>query len=191
MEENILYLRHKIKKMKLKYILPIALLSGVGLFFLTRNRKNSNMSNKNEDKIATLHPKIREKAKQLIDKAKNEGIDLLITSGYRTYAEQDELYKQGRTKKGAIVTNAKGGQSNHNFGLAFDVVPVVNGKLDWKSTQWNKIGKIGKSLGFKWGGNWTSIKDYPHFEMMFGNTLAMLRNKIKSGKTTEGKYANV
>jgi hypothetical protein len=177
--------------MKLKYILPIALLSGVGLFFLTRNRKNSNMSNKNEDKIATLHPKIREKAKQLIDKAKNEGIDLLITSGYRTYAEQDELYKQGRTKKGAIVTNAKGGQSNHNFGLAFDVVPVVNGKLDWKSKEWNKIGKIGKSLGFKWGGNWTSIKDYPHFEMMFGNTLSMLRNKIKSGKTIEGKYANV
>jgi peptidoglycan L-alanyl-D-glutamate endopeptidase CwlK len=170
-----------------KALIGISSLLAILLIF----KKGKKMDSKTEAKINTLHPKIRDKARQLIIKAKNEGIDLIITSGFRTYAEQNELYKQGRTKKGGIVTNAKGGQSNHNFGLAFDVVPVVNGKLDWYSKDWKKIAVIGKSLGFKWGGDWTSIKDFPHFEMMFGNTLAQLRNKIKTGNTTENNYAMV
>jgi len=138
-----------------------------------------------ETRILTLHPKVREKAREFINKAEKQNIKLRVASAYRSYAEQNDLYAQGRTKAGKIVTNAKGGQSSHNFGTAIDVVPIVNGKADY-NTDWNKIATIGKSIGFAWGGDWTSIKDKPHFEMNFGNTLAQLRAKYDSGKLTDG-----
>ena len=138
-----------------------------------------------EAKISTLHPKVRDKAREFINKAEKEGIKLRITSAFRTYAEQDALYAQGRTKAGSIVTNAKAGQSSHNFATAIDVVPIVNGNADW-NTDWSKIATIGKSVGFSWGGDWKSFKDKPHFEMNFGNTLAQLRSKFNSGQVTDG-----
>ena len=108
-----------------------------------------------ERNIEKLHPKVRNKATEFINRVEKElGIKLRVTSTLRTFAEQDKLYAQGRTTKGGIVTNAKGGESNHNFGTALDVVPIVNGQADWKTTAdtWNKIAKVGKSLGFEWGG---------------------------------------
>lgn len=143
-----------------------------------------------ENRIKTLHPKIREATRNFINEAERQGIKLRVTSALRTFAEQDELYAKGRTKPGSIVTNAKGGYSNHNFGLAFDVVPLKNGAADWNSKDWNKIGAIGKSFGFVWGGDWTSFKDKPHFEMMFGNTLAQLRQKHLSNEL-ENNYVIV
>lgn len=146
-----------------------------------------------ERNIEKLHPKVRDKAREFINKVEKElGIKLRATSTLRTYAEQDELYAQGRTTKGGKVTNARGGQSNHNFGTALDVVPIVNGKADWKTTAdtWNKIANVGKSLGFKWGGDWKSFVDKPHFEMTFNNTLAQMRKKQESGEV-EGGYVKL
>jgi len=146
-----------------------------------------------ERNIEKLHPKVRNKATEFINKVEKElGIKLRVTSTLRTYAEQDELYAQGRTTKGGIVTNAKGGQSNHNFGTALDVVPIVNGKADWKTTAdtWNKIAVVGKSLGFNWGGDWKSFVDKPHFEMTFNNSLAQMRNKQEKGEV-EGGYVKL
>jgi|LakMenEpi03Aug12_release.lakeMendotaPanAssembly.Ray.scaffolds.fasta_scaffold223644_2 hypothetical protein len=143
-----------------------------------------------ERNIERLHPKVRDKAREFINKVEKElGIKLRATSTLRTYAEQDELYAQGRTKKGGIVTNAKGGQSNHNFGTALDVVPIVDGKADWKTSAdtWSKIAKIGKAVGFDWGGDWKSFTDKPHFEMNFGNSLAQMRKKYESGQR-DGDY---
>ena len=142
-----------------------------------------------ENNIEKLHPLVRNKARELINKAEKElGIKLRATSTLRTYAEQDKLYAQGRTTKGGIVTNAKGGFSNHNFGVALDVVPIVNGKADWKASAetWSKIGQLGKSIGFQWGGDWKGLIDKPHFEMQFGNTLAQLRKKYESGNLDNG-----
>lgn len=146
-----------------------------------------------ENKINTLHPKIRDKAREFINRVEKElGIKLRVTSGFRTYAEQDKLYAQGRTAPGSIVTKAKGGQSNHNFGTAFDVVPIVNGSADWKTTAgtWNKIAKVGKEIGFSWGGDWQTFTDKPHFEMQFGNSLAQLRKKYESGQK-DGEYVKL
>lgn len=142
-----------------------------------------------QDRISTLHPKIREKVTEFINRAEKQGIRLRIISAYRTYQEQDELYEQGRTKAGNIVTNAKGGQSSHNFGTAIDVVPIINGSADW-NTDYNQIAQIGKSVGFSWGGDWTSFKDKPHFEMNFGKTIAQLKNLYENGNTTNG-YVNL
>ncbi|SDQ18491.1 D-alanyl-D-alanine carboxypeptidase [Chryseobacterium soldanellicola] len=129
-------------------------------------------------KIEKLHPKIRCAAKNFINEVeKTMGIQLRIIQGYRTYAEQNDLYAQGRTKGGSKVTNAKGGQSNHNFGLAIDVAEIKNGRIDWaeQETVLPKIAPIGKKWGFDWGGDWKSLKDKPHFEMMFGKSLSELR----------------
>jgi hypothetical protein len=146
-----------------------------------------------ERNIEKLHPKVRDKARAFINKVEKElGIRLRATSTLRTYAEQDELYAIGRTTKGGKVTNARGGQSNHNFGTALDVVPIVNGQADWKTTAdtWNKIANVGKSLGFKWGGDWKSFVDKPHFEMTFNNTLAQMRKKQENGEV-EGGYVKL
>lgn len=130
------------------------------------------------NRIAKLHPKIRCAVKNFINEVDTTmGIKLRIIQGFRTYAEQNTLYAQGRTTKGKKVTNAKGGQSNHNFGLAIDVAEIKNGNIDWneQETVLPKIAPIGKKWGFEWGGDWKSLKDKPHFEMMFGKTLAELR----------------
>lgn len=159
---------------------------GIDVMQYTQNKVWDLISERNIEK---LHPKVRDKARELINRVEKElGIKLRVTSTLRTYAEQDKLYAQGRTTKGNIVTNAKGGQSNHNFGTALDVVPIVNGQADWKTTAdtWNKIGTIGKSLGFVWGGDWKSLVDKPHFEMTFNNSLAQMRKKYESGEIDGG-----
>ena len=138
--------------------------------------------------IATLDPKAAaifmpfiEAAKEI---AKKEGVEYAAISGNRTWKEQDDLYAQGRTKPGKIVTKAKGGQSNHNFGIALDFGCFKMGKyLDDgdKHEQWladkvhKAVGSIAQSHKLEWGGSWTSIKDYPHFQVATGKTLATLR----------------
>lgn len=168
----------------------------IGGIILLNRKKVAEFVNKkvwdfvSEKRIDQLHPKLRDKAREFINKAEQAGIKLRVTSGLRTWDEQQKLYDQGRTAPGAIVTNAKPGQSYHNFGLAIDVVPIVNGKADFNTPYWNKIGEIGKSIGFVWGGDFNSIKDKPHFEMNFGGNLAQFRNLYTSGNTTDG-YINI
>lgn len=130
-----------------------------------------------EKKLVGVHPLVATKARQLIERAYREGINVIITQGLRTVEEQNELYAQGRTKPGKIVTNAKGGYSYHNYGLAFDFA-VLNddGSVSWNvDEKWKRVGAIGKSLGLEWGGDWKYFKDYPHFQYTFGLSLADLR----------------
>lgn len=110
----------------------------------------------------------------------SDGTLIRVAQGFRTYAEQDALYAQGRTAPGNIVTKAKGGFSNQNFGLAFDIVRITNGKLDY-NLDWKSLSTLGKSKGFEWGGYW-KFKDMPHFENMFGNSLKELRALPKDKK---------
>ncbi|WP_144474262.1 peptidoglycan-binding protein [Bacillus pumilus] len=127
---------------------------------------------------AGIHSVVKESAIEMIKQAYKEGIFVQITSGYRSFAEQNKLYAQGRTASGKIVTNAKGGQSNHNYGLAIDYVLLsADGKkaLWTVNEKWRRVAQIGKSLGFSWGGDWKSFKDYPHLEMMGGMTLSQLQ----------------
>ncbi|AKM20737.1 M15 family metallopeptidase [Geobacillus stearothermophilus] len=133
-----------------------------------------------EKRLSGLHPLVADKARALIRKAYEEGIYIIITQGFRTVEEQNRLYALGRTKPGRIVTNARGGYSYHNFGLAFDVCVcnVFKGTLipSWSlDRRWFRVGQIGKSLGLEWGGDWKSFKDYPHFQYTFGLSLAQLR----------------
>lgn len=99
-----------------------------------------------------------------------QGIYVGVAQAMRTIAEQNALYAQGRTRPGAIVTNARGGQSNHNYGVAVDlfVYPGTFAKAEFlqpSDTRMKKIVAAMKKRGMKWGGDWSSFKDYPHFEL--------------------------
>ncbi|WP_206604260.1 M15 family metallopeptidase [Aquimarina sediminis] len=141
-------------------------------------------------RINTLHPNIRAKAKEFIVRAEKElGIKLRVTSGLRTWEEQTRLYNKGRSAPGKRVTNAKAGQSYHNYGLAFDVVEIKNGRAIWKNPNWNKIARLGKSLGFEWGGDWRNV-DKPHFQMRFGIHHTTLAELYQSGQK-DGAYVKL
>jgi len=132
-------------------------------------------SESTDKKIASLHPSVQNQIKSFVLMAKNRfDIDLRVTDGFRSVEEQDKLYAKGRTAKGSIVTKARGGYSNHNFGLAVDVVPMENGKLNWETNQWSLIGRIGESRGLEWGGRWKFL-DRPHFQNLRGRNLKQLR----------------
>ncbi len=120
---------------------------------------------RSERAIQTLLPEVRPYARGLLHLAAEQGVTLIVTSATRTYAEQEELYKQGRTNPGPIVTKAHGGYSNHNFGIAFDVTIFKGGVPVWESPAYKAVGAWGKSLGLTWGGDWASIEDEPHFEL--------------------------
>lgn len=146
------------------------------------------------DRVNALHPAIRDEVRNLIiiaeDKLPHTAIR--IVQGLRTFAEQDALYAQGRTKKGPKVTNSKGGQSFHNYGLAIDFALLYdkdrNGTfeaLSWETLKdmdmdgeadWMEVVEIFEEAGYTWGGRFKSIKDDPHFEKTFGyNWKALLQ----------------
>lgn len=121
---------------------------------------------------------VKESALELLKRAYKEGIYVQISSGFRSFADQNALYAQGRTKPGNVVTNARGGYSNHNFGLAIDYFLVSDdgSKALWTvNNKWKRVAAIGKELGFSWGGDWKSFPDYPHLEMTGGLSTAQLR----------------
>ena len=120
---------------------------------------------RSEKVISTLLPEVRPIARALVQKAALGGIRIKIISGFRTYAEQDALYAQGRTAAGDVVTNAKAGYSNHNFGIAFDVGVFEGNTYLGESPKYKAVGVIGMDLGLEWGGNWKTLVDQPHFQL--------------------------
>lgn len=108
----------------------------------------------------------------MLHQCKAAGIDLLIYCTLRSNAEQAQLYAQGRTKPGVVVTNAKPGQSMHNpdtngQAWAFDAVPLVAGKAAWNNHSLvEKMGAIGEACGLQWAGRWRgSLKERVHFQL--------------------------
>jgi len=134
----------------------------------------------NSRKLEDLHPKVAKLCDQFIKKCKSQNIDILITSTYRDHASQNALYAQGRTAPGKKVTNAKAGQSFHNWKCAFDFCPLVNGKPNWNDTAlYTKCGEIAESVGLEWAGRWKTFKELAHCQYAGGLTL----KDFQQGKT--------
>lgn len=138
----------------------------------------------NSRDLNELHPAVKRRALAFISACDADGITLLITSTYRDFETQDALYAKGRTVPGQKVTNARAGQSFHNYRVAFDVVPLINGKPVWSTSGasgqlWQQVGAIGKSCGLEWAGDWTTFREFPHFQYTAGLTL----KDFQSGKT--------
>jgi peptidoglycan L-alanyl-D-glutamate endopeptidase CwlK len=140
------------------------------------------MNKSSETRLTLVHPELSARIHRAATSLLTQGISIEVVQGLRTYAEQDALYAQGRTKPGRRVTNARGGQSNHNFGLAVDVCPFVAQQPDWNAPHatWVKIGDAGKAEGLEWGGDWISIRDNPHLQLP-GLQLAECRSLYASG----------
>lgn len=110
---------------------------------------------------------------------KNSGIDVLTYCTYRDAKEQNELYAQGRTKGGEVVTNARGGDSFHQYRCAWDCVPMKNGKPQWNDrAAYKRMAELAKSHGIEWAGDWVSFKETAHFQFTNGLTI----KDFKAGK---------
>lgn len=128
-----------------------------------------------------LLPVVKEKALLFKEECKKQGLDVLIYCTHRSDEEQDELYKQGRSKPGRIVTNARGGESWHNHRCAFDFVPLVAGKPAWDDANlYRKTGVIAESVGLEWAGRWAGkLRETAHCQYTGGLTLAQLKSGVK------------
>lgn len=163
-------------------------------------------------RIQLLHPKLRAEVEHIY---KSQIVPALsgramcrFAYTLRTFKEQDELFAQGRTKlfdaKGkrlGVVTKAKGGQSLHNFGLALDIVLIIDGKAaSWdtvsdfdgdKASDWMEVIKIFKANGWEWGGDW-KFKDAPHVQKAFGFDWKTLLAKYNAKDFIAGTdYVNI
>lgn len=133
------------------------------------------------ERVKLLHPSLREEALSILeqaDKLLTGRASLRYAHTLRTFAEQDALFQIGRigpSDKRSKVTDARGGQSWHNFGLALDIVLLLDGgksaswdiKSDFdqdRKSDWMEVVELFKAVGWKWGGDWIKFKDYPHFE---------------------------
>lgn len=110
-----------------------------------------------------LRPEVRPLVDAFLASCASAGLDALVTCTLRSNAEQAALYAQGRTVPGKIVTKALPGQSAHNYGLAIDIVPIVNGKADWDVEHpiWPQLGQLGEAAGLEWAG----APDFPFHEL--------------------------
>lgn len=143
-------------------------------------------------RLQLFHPSIREDAIQAYNesvKATPVGVHPVIVQTLRTFEEQDLLYQKGRTRPGPKVTNAKPGQSYHNYALALDFCLLINGKLVWVvNDYWMIVVNIYKSHGFDWGGDWSKFKDFPHLENTFGHHWRDLLALYNTGKVDRDGY---
>lgn len=143
-------------------------------------------------KIDDLAPPARNRALKFLGECRAQGIDVLVTCTVRDEETQNELYSHGRTreqldgagllhispKPGPIVTNAKGGDSFHQYEVALDGVPLRYGKPVWGTegedgVLWNRVGEIGEACGLEWAGRWHGhLREMAHFQYTGGLTLA-------------------
>ncbi|GAB4389027.1 MAG: hypothetical protein Kow0025_11870 [Thermodesulfovibrionales bacterium] len=151
-------------------------------------------------RVEDLHPSVRGLCRRLVAESQARGIGLVVTSTLRTEAEQLALFAQGRkgletvnglraeaglppitAEQNRVVTRALA--SVHQFGLAFDVAVVKDGRAVWDlkadingngAADYEEVGRLGKGLGLEWGGDF-AFKDYCHFQLTRGLSVKELR----------------
>jgi peptidoglycan L-alanyl-D-glutamate endopeptidase CwlK len=125
------------------------------------------MNDASRRRLDKIHPTLAAAITSLIGVLAQNGLQIEVVQGLRTFAEQDALFAQGRSRPGPIVTRARGGQSNHNYGLAVDVVPFNNGQPNWNAPLgvWTTIGSEAEKMGMEWGGDWKKFVDKPHIQL--------------------------
>lgn len=150
-------------------------------------------------RIEKLHPRLRSEALGIYREILQRGIAVRFTDTLRTFEQQDALYAQGRTKPGRIVTNARAGQSFHNYGLAVDFCLLLDdgAKASWdrkadfnrnRQADWDEVVAVFAHFGWEWGGAWKRFKDYPHFQKTFGYSTARLLKLHDDGKLDNEGY---
>ena len=150
------------------------------------------MDDRSKTNLKTLHPEVQDRFESFLVEAQalaeTKGLEYKVICGTRSWEEQAKIYAQGRTAPGKIVTKAPPGNSMHNFGLAIDCGVFRGGKyLDESdpktaSAMHKAASKLAKEHGIRWGGNFKSIVDEPHYELDTPLRLSQLRDRKKSGE---------
>lgn len=158
------------------------------------------------DRIKLIHPALRDEVIVIYDeicKALTANVMCRFTHTLRTFAEQDALFAKGRTKPGAKVTNARAGSSWHNYGMAIDIVLLIDKNKDgffetvsWDlkadfdgdgKSDWIEVVQIFKQFGWEWGGDWRFF-DAPHFQKTMGQTIRGMLTKHRLGKVDKNGF---
>jgi len=137
-----------------------------------------------ERNIRTLALSAQKESRIFMKKIVAKGIKAKIISGSRTYADQNRLFRQGRgDNPGPIVTNARGGRSNHNFGIAWDIgIFTETGGYITGGAAYDRAAEAGMAETIEWGGDWANFVDKPHYQLKLGVSLALIREKFETGE---------
>jgi len=172
-------------------LLWIIIILFLAIVFIVLNNMDDRYLDMGEDAPTPsgLHPVVEENKNILLARAADRNIDVVITDEFRSMEEQNELYAQGRTTSGDVVTNARGGESYHNYGLAIDyAIREDSGAITWDTeydgnnngiSDWLEVAELAKDLGFDWSGDWISSTYYTHLQMDFGLSINQLQNGMR------------
>jgi len=131
--------------------------------------------------IEELHPCLQRGVEELRRRLKEKMWTMGVSSTYRDNTYQNYLYSLGRDLPGQIVTNAKGGESIHNYRLAFDIFNNVSSQL-YPVRFLGLAGEIWEEMGGEWGGSWSHFPDKPHFQFTGGRSLSYLQTGVTLDK---------
>jgi len=145
----------------------------------------------NSRDILELHPTLQRGATELIRRARAIGLPVGISSTYRDAEYQDYLYEQGRSRPGTIVTNARAGESVHNYRLAFDIFKNIKGSEYNDLAFFEAVGKLWIDMGGSWGGSWSGFIDRPHFEFTNGITVHQMQSGSRMPANTLMKWEHM
>lgn len=137
-----------------------------------------------EKHISTLSTRAQKEARHFMRRALSQGVNVKIISGTRTYEDQNKLYRQGRYgSPGRKITNARGGKSNHNFGIAWDIgIFNSDGSYSHNDLDYNSLALYAKEL-LEWGGDWRSFSDPPHYQLQtIQQNISWVRSRFESGE---------
>jgi hypothetical protein len=129
-----------------------------------------------------LHPIVRDGVIKIEKALNDEGIPFKIFEAYRYPERQADLYAQGRTTSGNIVTYAKPWQSYHQYGLAVDFVLFENGSWSWddktaaKKKWWQRMHELGKKYGLE-----PLNFETPHLQITGTDSNALIHGHYPSG----------
>jgi peptidoglycan L-alanyl-D-glutamate endopeptidase CwlK len=138
---------------------------------------------RSERLILSLQLPAQEAARAFLARTRAAGLDARIISATRTYAEQNRLFRQGRYgKAGSKVTNARGGQSNHNFAIAWDIGLFECGAYLTGAAAYDRAARAGLVDAIEWGGAWQSFRDAPHYQLANGLSTAATRALFEAGE---------
>ena len=138
--------------------------------------------------LSDLQPDFKDRMQALLIMAGQKGFKLQVNETLRSFARSNQLYAQGRSRPGQIVTNAAAGQSYHNYGVACDLYPITStGRVEVNfdrvpelMTQMLRVAQVAKTLGIEWGGNW-KFRDLPHFQDAHAPAITELKRLYPAG----------
>ncbi len=138
---------------------------------------------RSEHRIASLQLPAQKAARTFLARTRASGLDARIISATRGYDEQNQLFRRGRYgRPGPKVTNARGGQSNHNFAIAWDIGLFEAGVYLTGAAAYERAAQAGLIDELEWGGTWRSFRDTPHYQLANGLSVAATRALFEAGK---------